>query len=468
MNTSETIYDLREEQVPTVGGLGIGTVSFWIALGFGCLVGAGFYYFTGIKVLGAAMVGIVLAVSAFIAPQTAFYLYFGWQVFDAVFLTSPTQIFTPAKAFAFFIILVYVVSLGRIRHKILVSKPVIAMMAIFGLFGLLTSFQAIVPLRALVYSLQILVQAFLVVAALHILDSTKRIHTAFLCCYVAGVIAGMIMLAGGAASEQYGRGTLGEYANPTTTGLALSVSFIALPGLWILKKPKMFYLLCMAGAAPILIGIMNTGSRAPLVAILMALGFGILFAKGSGFFKRIITPAIIAVLIGGTIIYVLSANILIGKSQERLEELVLMQTTGGGLQARAAIWSIAFTTYAEHSFLLGFGSGNTAAALEQYAGWQRDIHNSLLGPLVDSGPIGFALFAGALALLFKKVRGIRNVRMNVIATMIYIFILLSMLTHTIHFTKWFWIPVTMCLLLVEQSNRQELSETDWDQESAIV
>jgi len=468
MNTPATIYDLREDQASTVGGLGVKAVFFWMALGFGCLVGGGFYYFTGIKVLGAAMVGIVLAVSAFVAPPVAFYLYFAWQVFDAVFLTSPTQIFTPAKAFAFFIILVYVVSLGRIRHGILVSKSVIAMAAIFGLFGLLTSFQAVVPLRAFVFSLQILVQSFLVVAALHILDSAKRIHTAFLCCYVAGVVAGMIMLIGGAASEQFGRGTLGEYANPTTTGLALSVSFIALTGLWILKKPKMFYLLCIAGTAPILLGIMNTGSRAPLVAIFTALGFGVLFAKGSGFFKRIIIPAIIAVLIGGTIIYVLSANILIGKSQERLEELVLRQTTAGGFETRTAIWSAAFTTYVEHRFLLGFGFGNTEPALAQYAGWDKDIHNSLLGPLVDSGPIGFALFAGALALLFKKVRGIRNIRMNIIATMIYIYLLLSMLTHTIHFTKWFWIPVTMCLLLVEESNRQELSEIDWDPEDTLV
>jgi len=468
MNTPETMYDLPEEQFPTAGALDIKKLFFWSALGFGCLLGAVFYYFTGIKMLAFAMVGIVLAASVFIAPQMAFYLYFGWQVFDAVFLASPTQIFTPAKAFALFIILIYFLSLGRIQHKILASKPVIVMMAIFGLFGLLTSFQAIVPLRAILFSLQILVQSFLVVVALHILDSTRRIHTAFFCCYAAGVVAGMIMLLGGGVSSRYSRGTLGEYANPTTTSLALSVSFIALPGLWILKKPKIFYLLCVAGAIPIIIGIMNTGARAPLFAIFMGLGLGILFAKGTGLFKRVIIPAMIVVLIGGTIIYVLSANILMGESQERLEALVFRQTTAGGLETRTAIWSIAFTEYVKHSPLLGFGFANTAPALERYVGWYRDIHNSLLGPLVDSGPIGFTLFVVALALLFKKVHGIRNVRMNVIATMIYIYILSSMLTHTIHFTKWFWIPVTMCLLLVEQGKREELSEIAWDQESAIA
>jgi hypothetical protein len=439
------------------GSYRTGKYIFWSLLGLSSLVG-GFLYYAGAPIVGLVFIGVVLAGSAIVAPQLAFYLYFGWQAFDAVFLSGPKAVFTPAKVFALFIIAVYLISVGRIRHKILLSKPVIGAMFMFGLFGLLLSFQSIAPLVSVRYSLQILVQLVIVLGALHFLDSAERIRTAFLCCFLGGVAAGIMMIVTGGISASYGRGTLGEYANPNTTGLALSVSFIALPGLWVTKKFRIYYLPCIVGALFILIGILNTGSRAALVAVFMALGTGALFAKGAGLFRRFLIPATIIILIGGSVLYLISLNVLQEKSQERLDAMISRQESGEGYYVRSYIWKRALSTYSEHNPLFGFGFGNTAPALAIHRGEYRDIHSSLIGPLVDSGPIGFGLFCTGLILLFVKVRNIKDVRMNIIATMIFMFILLSSLTHTIHFTKWFWIPVTMCLLLVEQSKRQEYAD----------
>ena len=427
-----------------------------------------FFYYVGAHILAFAIVGAVLAGSAVVAPQIAFYLYFGWQVFDAVFLAGPTAVFTPAKALALFMVILYLISLGKVRQRILVSKSIIIVMLLFGFWGLLISPLAIAYIVALKNSAQVVVQVILIAGAIHFLDSRKRVFSAFFWCFLGGVIAGAIMIIGGGISEQYGRGTLGEYANPNTTALALSVSLIALPGLWISKKPKIYYLVYAAGVVVILIAMLMTGSRASLVAVFMALGFGGLFARGTGVFKRFLIPAAIIVLIGGAVLYVLSLNILQEKSQERLEEMVYRQRIEALRENRTAIWGKVLATYANQNPMFGFGFGNTAFAMLIYQGEYRDVHSSLIGPLVDSGPVGFVLFPGGLFLLFMRIRGIKNTRMSVIATMIYMLILLSSLTHTIHFTKWFWIPVTMCLLLVEQSKREEYADyavtQEWEPE----
>jgi O-antigen ligase len=210
--------------------------------------------------------------------------------------------------------------------------------------------------------------------------------------------------------------------------------------------------------------IMRTGTRAALVSILFGLILGPVFARGTGILKRSLIPLAVSVFIVGTVLYILSLTVLPEQSQERLSVSYTIegQIKGEGELSRPVIWKNVLATYIQHRPVTGFGFGNSMYAMDRYRGYQRDIHSSILAPLVDSGPVGLILFIGALIFIFLKVRKIKNPRIGIAAMTVYMFMILSLLAHTIHFTKYFWIPLTLCLLLVEQNAREEM-ETDYQE-----
>ena len=432
--------------------------SFWGIFGLSC-VPAYYFYSAGNPKIAVGIIGVVLGTAMLVAPQVCFYVYFGWQALDSVFLSSEEAILTPAKAMSLFIIIVYLLSIWRIRQRILVSKSVIIVMLLFSFFGLLIVPFAIDRFSALRYSLQITVHVILVAGAIHFLIDEKRVHSAFFWCFISGILAGSALLITGGISKEFSRGTLGEFANPNTTAYALSVSVIALVGLWGLRKARIHYALYLLGAFIIFLAMMKTGSRASLIALFLSMSFGALFAKGVKITKRVLIPILLSILVAGSVLYILNLKVLDEKSQYRLEELVSRNIDQHGSGSRVNILETAVSAYLENRPLTGWGFGNTHFAMQIYRGWDKDIHNSLIGPLCDSGPIGFSLFVTGLILLYLKVRGISDPRKNIAATTIYIFLILSSLTHTIHFSKWFWIPVTLCLLLAEQDKRDELQQS---------
>lgn len=432
---------------------------FWGILSVSCVFAA-YLYYTGSPKLAISVVGTVIAISIIISPQVGLYVYFAWHALDSVLLTSSEAMFTPAKALSFFIILIYIASIWRIQQKILTAKPIIILMVAFGLFGLAITPFAIYRFSALRYSLQIIVHVLLLLGALQLLDNEKRVYTAFLWCFLSGVMATVAMLITGGVSQEFSRATLGEYTNPNTTANALAVSLMAITGLFCFKRSwsKLFLMPYVAAAVLILIAMMKTGSRAPLVAVFFAFSLGGILAKGVNIIKRLLLPALLVVILVGGVLYILSLRMLDEKSQDRLEALVGRQINAGSEGDRLDIVKTAFSVYMEHNPAFGWGFGNTRRAMSEYRGWDKDIHNSIVGSFVDSGPIGFILFSGGLLLLFFKIRGIRDPAKNTAATMIYIFFILESLTHTTHFSKWFWIPITLCLLLAEQDCRDNEAE----------
>jgi O-antigen ligase len=446
-----------------------GKFIFWVAFVPSCIASL-FLLQAGYLWQALVPITVVLAIATFIAPQVMFYFYFGMQALDPIFLTAERAVFTPVKALALFMILMYAVSLGKVRQRILVSKSVILVMLVFGFWGILISplsigrFGYIVALKN---SAQVVVQVILVAGAIHFLDSRKRVFSAFLWCFLGGVLMGVRMLITGGISPQYLRATLGEYANPQTACYALSVSLIGLCGLWSLKKPRKVLVFYLSGAVVLLMAMLMTGSRASLVAVFVALSIGIILAKRIKITKRILISILIVIILVAGVLYILTLGILQEQSQERLESLIVRDravTSASAPGERLTIFKRVLSLYFDRGSVFGWGFGNSATAMELYRGERRDIHNSILSPLCDSGPLGFILFISGLILLYSKVRSITNPRMNAAAVMIYIFLILSALAHTAHFTKWFWIPVTMCLLLAEQSKREEYSDYDVIQE----
>lgn len=446
-----------KDDEPQVNGGWLKTLVVWAVLGV-CSLSAFFIYRLGETWLAIGIVGVTIGATMFIAPQVAFYIYFGWQALDLFFLDpEATGVITPAKVLALFMVLVYVVSFGRIRQRILVSKSVIIIMFVFGLVGLLGTPLALNKLVALKYAGQVLIQVILVAGALHFLDNEKRISSAFFWCFVGGVLASVIML----TTEEIGqfRAMIGESSNAAASALAFTISMVAILGLWNFKKYRKYLLFYVLGSVVLFIAMIRTGSRASLLALFVSPPAGMLIARGVKLSKRVLVPVLLSLVIVLGSIYVLSLRIIEAQSQQRLEEMIKTgRAESGSGGERMGILRRVIATYFEHHAAFGWGFGNSNIAMQLYRSEKRDIHNSFLGPLVDAGPIGFILFNTGLLLLYLKIRGISDPGMNASASIIYVFLILSAISQQTHFTKWFWIPFTMCLLLAEQSKRKELEE----------
>lgn len=433
----------------------IGPMIFWPALVLSAII-AFFFYREGYLWMAVGSVGLVLGVTTLVAPQVAFYLYFAWQSLDVLFVQAGELPVTPSKVMAFYILLLYAISIGKIRQRILVSKPVIFLMLMFGIFALSGAPFAIEPFRAVKNSMQIIVQVILVVGALHFLDDEKRIRSVFFWCFVGGIVAGVVLIAKAGFGGQYRARLTATRVAAQTTSVGFAVALIALAGLWGLKSQKRYLPLYLLGSLVIFVALMKTGARAGLIAVSVAFISGLVFAKGVKASVRIFVPVLIFIVLACGVFYVLSTNILDEQSQERLQALVTGRSEFTSGTSRPAIWARVVSTYLENKPLFGWGFANTSEAMILFRGEQKDIHNSFLAPLVDTGPVGFILFSSGMLILFLKMRRISDPRLGITAVTVYVYLVLSGLVHTIHSTKWFWIPLTMCLLLAEQAKRQEL------------
>jgi hypothetical protein len=452
---NEVAYRDDDSQVT---GERLKTLIVLVVLGVSFLL-AFFLYRLGETWLAVGIVSVTLGAMMLIAPQIAFYIYFGWQALDPIFIDPERMLVTPGKVLAVFMVLLYIVSFGRIRRRILVSKGVITLMLAFGFWGLLLAPFTLDRFVAMKNSLQVITQVILVAGTIHFLDSKKRIRYLFFLCFLGGVIAAGKVILFPSVGAQF-RATIGRFTNPQTTCFALSTSLMALVGLWAIRPPRkkyvIFYLL---GCAVIFFGVLDTGSRAGLISILVALTVQTVFAKGISLGRRMIMPLLLTGIIIGGVVYILGTGTLSTQSQERLKEMVTTGRVESGPGARRiGILKRVLSTYLEHNPFFGWGLGNSSTAMILYRSEKRDIHNSFLGPLCESGPIGFILFNFGVFLLYLRVRSIANTRMCNSATAIYVFLILSSIAHTAQFTRWFWIPVTMCLLLAEESKYEELEE----------
>ena len=416
---------------------------------------AGVLYLGGATVAALATVGGVFVISVLIAPEIGLYAYCMLQALDQIFLEEQTDVLTPGKLLGPFVILAFLIHGARGRVPMLVGRPFILTMLAFGLFGLLMAPLAIQIPSAVRYSLQIIVQVLMIYAAIHLLSDRQYIARALMFCVLGGVVAAAIMISGGGVSRQFSRATLGDAANPNSTAAALSVALICIPAAWAYTRNWVLRGGLLLAGPIIVVAMMKTGSRAALVAIFGAVVLAGIMAKRAGLMRRMLIPAICAGLAFVTGLYVLQKGILVDKSQERLEALFSGSATGqagGEQEGRFMIWSAALETFAHQPW--GFGFGNTAFALEQHAGFFLDIHSTLLSALVDGGVVSFVLFLWGLWVLFRTMRGIDDPATGIAAAMIIFQVYLSILTHTIHFSKYFWVPVMFALLLAEQDARE--------------
>lgn len=421
---------------------------------------AGLLYLAGAAQVAVGLAAAGFIISVIVAPQIGLYAYLAWQALDSAVITEEGASFTPAKAFAALLLLVYVFWYGRGGARLSVSKPTMRLLLLFGAFGLVTAPLAVDPLLALRYAGQIIVQALLAVMMLHMLHTAAHVRRALLWTVLGGVGAAVFMLVTGGLTKRYSRATLGEYANPNTTAVALCIALIAIPAAWVYAK-RMIDRVWLLAAAPVLfVAMLKAGSRSATLAVFAALTMGVLLPRGARFWKRALVTMFGMAVAVVTFFAALQSDILGKESQARIEELVHEGSTVAH-DSRLDIWRSALHTYLRRP-VFGFGYGNTAEVLARSQGIYIDVHSSYLGPLVDGGPIAFGLMMLALWRLMVCVRRIGPSRAGMPAAMILIVMLISASVHTLHFSKWFWVPVTLCLLLAEQAEREKTAMQQWN------
>lgn len=426
---------------------------FWLMLVPAGMVAA-MLYVAGFKEVALGIVAASFIACSVMAPEIGFYGYFAWQSLDPMMIVEETTILTPGKLLGLFLIANYVIGIWRNRTPMHISRRYVMIMMAFGLYGIILTPVAVNPMFAFRNAAQVLIQVILVVIAIHTLKTREAIGRAAMFLVIGGVIASLIMLESGGLLGGYRRGTLSRYANPNTSALGLSLAVMGIPVAWSCLKSRWYIPLYLLAAPIIIAATMQTGSRSALAAILLASVMGGFLASKAGVVRRIGIPLLCILIALVTGAYVLATNTGNHAGLERIESMFYTQ---GGLQteSRWYIWKMVINTYLRQPW--GFGFGNTQFKMAEIGNLPYDIHSTVLSTLVDGGPVTFFLFLYGFWLLIKHTRNIGRANPGTAAMMLLCFVGLSCLTHTIHFTKWFWIPVTFCLLLAELTQRENMN-----------
>lgn len=420
------------------------------------LVVAGLLYLGGARELAFGLAATVGVVATLLSPEVGLYLFCLWEALDVVVLEQEGRILTPGKVIGPLVLLAYALHPGRVRTPMLLSRPFVASMALLGLYGLVTALWALAPLAAARYGAQIAVQALLVGVAVHRLSERRQIGRALLFTVLGGGIAAAILLIGGTRSARYTRATIAEFANPNTTALGLSAALMCVPLAWYFVKQKWLRLALAVAAPVIMAAMMQTGSRSQLVAVLLAAPPSLLLVRRAGVFKRLAIPAVCTAALALTMYYVLSSGILGRTSQERLQELVERRMAAKA-EARTMIYPLALRAFLSQPW--GFGFGNTGFALERAHGIFIDVHSTLLAALVDGGVVSLALFTYGMWVVFRSLRRIPQGGLGILAMTLFVFTLLSCVTHTIHYSKYFWVPLLFCVVAAEYAQREHVRQS---------
>lgn len=414
------------------------------------LVISGVLYVAGAYYAAVWIIGVAFVISCFAAPQIGIYSYFMFQALDAAFIQSMQDQFTPAKVLGPFLILPWLVYYSRSRASILVSKKFIVVMVLYGVFGMITSAFAINFEEAIRFSGQILTQCIMIAAAIHILDTRRYVARAMFWTVIGGLIAAFAVVTGG--ENRTSRSTLGEYANPNTIAITISVACAAIPAAWILTKVRLLHPFFLAAVPIMIIAILMCGTRSAIFGLVFAFTFCVIFARSGNILKRIVASVVLMAILVATFQFAISSGLLGKAARDRLEAFV--QDTGGVTQdSRTYIWQMTFKTYL-HEPMIGVGYGNSQFANLEYQGWRIDVHNDVLGALVDGGPIALMLLLLGFWMLFRTVNRTRSTNLGIPAMVIVVIPLISGNLHRLIFSKLFWVPITICLIIAEQAERE--------------
>lgn len=213
--------------------------------------------------------------------------------------------------------------------------------------------------------------------------------------FVGGIVVSAMMLAGGTFTTI---NTIDRDRMSISIGglmvdnnnLAVSLSICCQAGFSLLYKRKhtlFIRIMIILGIGIIAVGILRTGSRGGLLA-LVAGGIVFLLLSDSGLRPRTIIIGAICILLGMYYIQnYMSASLA---SRFTIAEVVASGGTG-----RTDIWKHALRLYSESSigrWLFGYGFGSFPTLMRKAMGVGKAAHNDVVQMLLETGIVGLVLY----------------------------------------------------------------------------
>jgi len=250
--------------------------------------------------------------------------------------------------------------------------------------------------------------------------------------------------------------SLTEGQNPNMLSLNLGVGLLLVPYVFRNLKNNLLRGLLYIGVFTLIIAIILTGSRSTWLAIPIAVLFVWLITKGK--ILRIqsgIIPGIILTLI---ITFLIHSNFISPYLSQRFITMIHPEETHGG-SGRLDIWTVGLAMV-EDNPVFGVGLSNFPVRFGDYIGkrttWSgksygvhsgRDPHNIFLSIQAELGIIGIFLFFLFIWYIVKPlIVYLKDIR-AVIGILLIIFALIYGFTHTIQWTKIFWLVFAIATVI---------------------
>lgn len=417
------------------------------------LIVAGLLFVSGAKEMALGVAATGGLISTLIAPEIGLYIYFMTLPFDQMWLETKGEWLTPGKIIGPVVLLICALHMRREQRPVRESGSIVAVMLAFGLWGFVTACWAVVPLLAIKVAGQVVVQVLLIVAAANRLNDRVRLGRALLFAFLAAVLASFLMMTGRAGSTQWARATMGEFFDPNAVALSLLTALFALPAAWKSVRSRLLRLGVLIAAPLVVVATVMTGSRMGLVMMVGVPVIGMLLAGQAKALYRLLVPGMVLALVLVGFWYTMHGAGVSEYTRERYDEMLSGRLNVKG-EGRIVILVTALTNYLHEP--LGYGYGNTAAGLGLQTGLAATVHDNVFSLLIEGGPVAFALILSGYWLLYRCVRRVRAPDLQLPAAMMFGVVVLSSCLLQTYQSKYFWVPITLCLLLVEQSRREEL------------
>ncbi|MGH3413564.1 MAG: O-antigen ligase family protein [Marmoricola sp.] len=247
--------------------------------------------------------------------------------------------------------------------------------------------------RALTYA-QLLVLTLVVWETVTTVAALRKVLLSYLVgCYAAALSMVAAYVIGGQAAEFHGRVTLGGF-NPNDAGLILSLGMPVAcyllghqPGRW--RRSTVALAVTYFPLAAF--GVLGTGSRAALAAVIPALWYG------GGLLRRRHPAAALVGAIGLGALTVAVIPLLPTRSVQRLAATGT-DLMNGNLNERQDIWGEAIRLIHAHPVVgIGAGAFRTAAVGVNQVG-----HNVAFSLLAEIGVVGFSLFVAVVVVSLRS------------------------------------------------------------------
>ena len=283
----------------------------------------------------------------------------------------------------------------------------------------------------------------------------KRLKTVLFAIFISNVICSIASIV---IESQTGakRISLTEGQNPNILSINLGVGLLLVPYIFRNLKNRFLRGLSYIGVFTLIIAIILTGSRGTWLAIPITVLFGWLITKGK--ILRIqsgIIPGIILTLI---ITFLIHSNFISPYLSQRFITMIHPEETRGG-SGRLDIWTVGLAMV-EDNPVFGMGLDNFPVRFGDYIGkrttWSgysygvhsgRDPHNIFLSIQAELGIIGIFLFFLFIWYIVKPlIVYLKDIR-AVIGILLIIFALIYGFTHTIQWTKIFWLVFAIATVI---------------------